>query len=115
MILWVAIGGFFGAISRFWISQLCKKIIKSSFPYATFLVNILGSFGLGFIIGVDIHKSMLALIGVGFFGAFTTFSTFKLETIQLRKKKRIMISYLMLSYAIGLIAAFVGLILGRQF
>jgi len=115
MILWISIGGFFGAISRYGISQVCKKKLTSSFPYGTFIVNIIGSFGLGLLVSLSVSQNVLALLGVGFFGAFTTFSTFKLENIKLLKKKKMMLLYLMFSYGIGLMVAFIGLMIGSHF
>lgn len=111
----VAIGGFFGAMSRFGISRLFKKYYLSDFPYATLFVNLAGSFLLGYVIGSDIPEPGILLIGTGFLGSFTTFSTFKLENIQLHanKKWKPLITYLLLSYTIGILFAFLGMALGR--
>ena len=84
--LLVATGGFFGAITRFAISNWFKRT-KTSFPIATFLINITGAFLLGYIIGNGVTTGWQLLLGTGFMGAFTTFSTFKLESIQLFNRK----------------------------
>ncbi|MDA1679767.1 MULTISPECIES: fluoride efflux transporter CrcB [unclassified Bacillus cereus group] len=112
--LLVATGGFFGAITRFAISNWFKKINKTSFPIATFLINITGAFLLGYIIGNDVTTSWQLLLGTGFMGAFTTFSTFKLESIQLfnRKNFGILFLYLSATYMIGILFAFLGMKLG---
>ncbi|MDH4423198.1 MULTISPECIES: fluoride efflux transporter CrcB [Bacillus] len=112
--LLVATGGFFGAITRFAISNWFKKRNTTSFPIATFLVNITGAFLLGYIIGAGITTDWQLLLGTGFMGAFTTFSTFKLETFQLlnRKKFGILLIYLSATYMIGIIFAFLGMKLG---
>jgi fluoride exporter len=111
----VAIGGFFGAISRFLINRLFKRYFTSDFPCATLFVNLVGSFLLGYVIGTDMSEPGILLLGTGFLGSFTTFSTFKLENIQLHaeKKWKSMISYLLLSYTLGILFAFFGMIIGR--
>ncbi|PEC21510.1 fluoride efflux transporter CrcB [Bacillus cereus] len=112
--LLVATGGFFGAITRFAISNWFKERNKTSFPLATFLINITGAFLLGYIIGKGITTSWQLLLGTGFMGAFTTFSTFKLESIQLfnRKNYRVLLLYLSTTYIIGITFAFLGMKLG---
>ncbi|MBF7151590.1 MULTISPECIES: fluoride efflux transporter CrcB [Bacillus] len=112
--LLIAIGGFFGAITRFAISNWFKKRNKTSFPIATFLINITGAFLLGYIIGNGVSTSWQLLLGTGFMGAFTTFSTFKLESVQLfnRKSFGILFLYLSATYTIGILFAFLGMQLG---
>ena len=87
--LLVATGGFFGAITRFAISNWFKRRNKTQFPLATFLINITGAFLLGYIIGNGVTTGWQLLLGTGFMGAFTTFSTFKLEAVQLLNRKNI--------------------------
>ncbi|MGE6260397.1 fluoride efflux transporter CrcB [Heyndrickxia sporothermodurans] len=110
----VGIGGFFGAISRFAVSQLGKKRYTSPFPIATFIVNLVGSFLLGYIYGSEIGGNLTLFFGTGFMGAFTTFSTFKLEStlLLLNKKLIILLLYLGLSYTFGILLAFFGMKLG---
>ncbi|PGZ10219.1 fluoride efflux transporter CrcB [Bacillus cereus] len=112
--LLVATGGFLGAITRFAISNWFKERNKTSFPLATFLINMTGAFLLGYIIGKGINTSWQLLLGTGFIGAFTTFSTFKLESIQLfnRKNYRVLLLYLSTTYIIGITFAFLGMKLG---
>lgn len=111
----VAVGGFLGAIARFWVSNWIKRKVPSSFPIATLIVNLVGSFLLGLIIGVNLEHSLQLLLGVGFMGAFTTFSTFKLENIQLHaeKKWKTLMLYLGLSYTFGMFLAFIGIQIGK--
>ncbi|MBM7651036.1 fluoride efflux transporter CrcB [Neobacillus cucumis] len=113
-IAWVAIGGFFGAISRFGLSTLIKGKYPTTFPFATLLINLLGSFLLGIIVGGNLGNSLRLLLGTGFMGAFTTFSTFKLETIQLhiQRKWNVMILYIASSYLFGILLAFLGIHFG---
>jgi len=84
----VAFGGATGASLRFFISQLILNWLGKGFPFATLVVNISGSLIMGFLYGlieqgnleVHIYRT---LIGIGFLGAFTTFSTFSLDTLLL--------------------------------
>ena len=84
----VALGGACGASLRFYISQLVLNWLGKGFPFATLMVNIVGSFTMGLlyqlieqnILSVNVHRT---LIGVGFLGAFTTFSTFSLDSLLL--------------------------------
>ncbi|PEX84060.1 fluoride efflux transporter CrcB [Bacillus cereus] len=110
----VATGGFFGAITRFAISNWFKNNYPTAFPIATFLINIIGAFLLGYIIGVGISTGWQLLLGTGFMGAFTTFSTFKLESIQLFKRKKFgtFLIYISTTYIVGILFAFLGMKLG---
>jgi len=84
----VAIGGACGASLRFYISQLVLNWLGKGFPFATLMVNIIGSFVMGLlyqlieheILTISVHRT---LIGIGFLGAFTTFSTFSLDSLLL--------------------------------
>lgn len=85
----VAIGGFFGAILRFKISHWIQKKLKQEKFIATFLVNIIGSFLLGIFVGGAYIDFIAQLIAIGFLGAFTTFSTFSFEVVQLLEARRV--------------------------
>lgn len=79
-VLLISIGGAVGAVLRYVVGQL---IGNTSFPWATLVVNTLGSFILGSVIfGVD-DSNILLLVSVGFCGAFTTFSSFSFQTVSL--------------------------------
>ncbi|KGP91620.1 chromosome condensation protein CrcB [Pontibacillus chungwhensis BH030062] len=85
MFAYVAIGGGVGALARFLVSEVGNP--KGSLPYGTWLANILGSLLLGGLVVLRtkhvLPESIWQLAGVGFCGAFTTFSTFGKETITL--------------------------------
>ncbi|REL26832.1 fluoride efflux transporter CrcB [Thalassotalea euphylliae] len=86
--LLVALGGACGASLRFFISQFVLNWLGKGFPFATLIVNISGSFIMGLLYGL-IEQGVMqvaitrTLIGIGFLGAFTTFSTFSLDTVLL--------------------------------
>ncbi|WP_160725971.1 fluoride efflux transporter CrcB [Bacillus sp. USDA818B3_A] len=113
-IVLVAVGGFFGAMSRFGISNFIKSKYSTAFPVATLCINLAGSFLLGFIFGANLDITWRLLLGTGFMGAFTTFSTFKLENIQLHAKKnwKVLVLYTGISYTFGILFAFIGMLLG---
>lgn len=84
----VAIGGALGACCRYGLGEFILHLFGKAFPFATLLVNILGSFVLGVLYGLFLTEHLAvspwkALISIGFLGAFTTFSTFSLDTILL--------------------------------
>lgn len=84
----IAIGGAFGACSRYLISELCVLLLGRSFPYGTLTVNIVGSFIMGLLIAL-FESEVIAtepwrqIIGLGFLGALTTFSTFSMDNVLL--------------------------------
>lgn len=112
--LLVAVGGFFGAMTRYGMSRVINNRFPSAFPFGTFSINLLGSFLLGLLLGGTHNSSITLLLGTGFMGAFTTFSTFKLENVHLRLNKEhgLFVRYLGLSYTMGILLAFIGYTLG---
>lgn len=91
-ILWISAGAILGANARYWIGLWAAQRLGLDFPYGTLLVNTSGSFVLGFLIGIglstgvarfQLSPEMRLLIGVGFLGSYTTFSSFSVETVSL--------------------------------
>lgn len=84
----IAIGGAFGACSRYLISELCVSLLGKAFPYGTLAVNVIGSLIMG-LLAASLQSQYLAaepwrpLIGLGFLGALTTFSTFSMDNVLL--------------------------------
>lgn len=78
----IGAGGAIGSLSR---AAIGRVLHRPGFPYGTLLVNVVGSFSLAVLhsMGDDVHPAVGHLLGVGFCGAFTTFSTFILETVLL--------------------------------
>ena len=115
--LLVAIGGLFGAISRFALSAFIQSKHNRQFPYATFIINLTGSFFLGFLFGRhSLKPEFFFLLGTGFMGAYTTFSTFEFESIELIRKERLLLSitYLISSVIIGVFLAYLGYLIGKS-
>ncbi|WP_066065122.1 fluoride efflux transporter CrcB [Neobacillus soli] len=119
--LFVGIGGIFGAISRFLLGKWITSKSSSSLPFGTWIINISGSFVLGFLavlhLGNGIPDWIWLLCGIGFLGAFTTFSTFGYETIQLLQKRdrRQAVIYVSSSVVLGVLVAWLGGLLGLSF
>jgi CrcB protein len=86
--IFIARGGALGACVRYFLSQLMLQWFGKGFPFGTLLVNIVGSFFLGFLYSLLEHGQLEAAlwrttIGIGFLGALTTFSTFSVDTLML--------------------------------
>jgi CrcB protein len=84
----IAVGGAIGACLRFAISEWMLHLFGRAFPFGTLLVNILGSFVIGLLYGLFITEQLAPnpwriFIGIGVLGAFTTFSTFSMDTVLL--------------------------------
>lgn len=84
----IGVGGFLGTVARFWLTDYISRKTTISFPYGTALVNVLGSFALGFVIALSLRTLVISditreIVAIGFLGAFTTMSTFSYETFRL--------------------------------
>ena len=119
-LLLIALGGALGAISRYGLAQLSINLFGKGFPFGTLIANFVGSFLMGLLFSLIesehlIPQARIAL-GVGFLGAFTTFSTFSLDTILLMQQgdwqKAIM--NVALNLCLSLSAVFIGLWLGAK-
>ena len=115
------LGGAFGAVSRYGVSQLAVQLLGKGFPYGTLMVNVLGSLLMGFLsiyfltkTNVDPMVRMAVL--VGFLGSFTTFSTFSMDTLMLLESGAIAKGFIniALSVCLSLLAVWVGMIIARS-
>jgi CrcB protein len=113
--LWVALGAAVGANARYWLGIFFKaKIGVDGFPWATFTINLLGSFLIGFIALLLVKKGVWEgwhpLVIVGLLGGFTTFSAFSLENLLLIQAGRLaeMVAYSVGSCMAGICLAALG-------
>jgi len=116
----VGLGGFLGAIARFWLGGYVSSKMGSRFPYGTFLINCSGSFLIGFILTLLAERTHWSpnwryLIPIGFIGAYTTFSTFEYETFRVIQDGEFLIAFLnvVLSLFVGFVSVWLGVIVGR--
>ncbi len=118
MTLMVGIGGMLGSMGRYLVYQLFLKLIPGINPLGTLVVNILGSFILGFLIHTTsrMEKDYFLLLTSGFCGGFTTFSTFSVENIHYLTEGNIggSLLYAGLSLFLGIGAAYLGWVLGKN-
>ncbi len=117
----VALGGALGALARFSISTYWLPVIPGKFPWSTILVNIVGSFLIGILYVVIVQKGLWShqwriLLMTGFLGAFTTFSTFSIETVDLIQRSQITLalSYAALSLMGCVAASALGMLLSNR-
>jgi fluoride exporter len=118
MTLLVALGvgllGGLGAIGRFLLDGAVGERISGAFPYGTLAVNLTGAFALGLLSGAALSGQTERLLGTGLVGAYTTFSTWTLESHRLAEagRPRLGVLNLIVSLGLGLGAAWLGQQLG---
>ena len=120
----VGVGGFVGANVRYWLGMWVTQRWGAAFPYATFIINISGSFLIGFLliflmarVRMPQTETLRLLLAVGFLGAYTTFSTFEFETLDLARNGAILRAFVnaLGSLVAGFIAVYLGEAAGRLF
>ena len=117
----IAVGGSLGALARFWVANGVYEVLGRSFPHGTLLVNVSGCFLMGLLTELMLQRFALtseyrAAVLVGFLGAYTTFSTFAIETLYLFEQGEALKALLniLLSVALCLAAVWFGLLWGRK-
>ena len=117
----IAAGGAVGALMRFWVSTGVYNLLGRGFPYGTLVVNVLGSLVMGFLYvllldRMTVAPEVRAALLVGFLGAFTTFSTFSIETLNLLEQADFLKAGLNITISVVacVMACWLGVQLGRQ-
>jgi len=121
-LLWIAIFGAAGTLARYGLQGVVQIRSGSTFPYGTLLINLTGCFFLALIYQLTINRMVISpelriAIGVGFFGGYTTFSSFGWETAKLLEEGAWLPAavYVSVSVVIGLLLSVAGIRLANQF
>jgi CrcB protein len=115
VVLGIGLVGGVGAIARFLLDGVLAGRLGRGFPFGTLAVNLSGAFALGVLIGAALGQGTYRLIGTGLIGAFTTFSTWALESHRLGEDGELRLGVLnfAVSLLLGVTAAWAGRHLGR--
>lgn len=119
-VLLLLAGGAIGTVLRFGVSTWVQRSMLYSFPFGILSVNVIGSFLIGFCWSIAEYTNTSANVRIflftGLFGGFTTFSSFALDTMSLMKTGEYKLAFLniLASNILGLIAVFLGLLLGKN-
>jgi fluoride exporter len=120
---WIAVGSALGGVARYWFSGVVARLIGETFPWGTLVVNVTGSFIIGFFATLTGPDGRLLVPGVarqfvmiGICGGYTTFSSFSLQTLNLATEGEYLYAALniMLSVVLCLIAVWLGSILAAS-
>jgi len=117
----IAAGGATGALMRYWLSNGVYALLGRGFPYGTLTVNVTGSLLMGFIYvfmieRMDISVEWRAGLMIGLLGAFTTFSTFSIETLNLIESGEQLKAAMniLLSVTLCILGCWLGMVVGRN-
>lgn len=120
MLVAIAVGGAIGALGRHFVNVGMGSLLGTGFPWGTLTVNIAGSFLMGVLIHMlavswNVSPEVRALLTVGALGAFTTFSTFSLDVVNMYERDDLFLAgvYIVVSVVASIGALFVGLRLAR--
>lgn len=118
--LYLFLGGGIGTIARYVLSGFVYQWLGTRFPLGTLSVNLSGCFLIGFLAAISEEKFLLSpelriLMGIGFLGGFTTFSTFILETAHLIRDDQVLMAFgnVVLSVCLGFVVFRFGVLLGE--
>ena len=118
----VALGGALGAVARYGVNIGSVQVFGHGFPWATLIVNVLGSFLMGLVIAKfaqadHVSQEMKTFVVTGFLGAFTTFSTFSLDAVTMWERGDLMQAFLYISASVivSIGALFVALWVMKSF
>ena len=115
----ISVGGVLGVNARYWLGVVIERTTGTQFPWATFTINVTGSFAIG-LVSIFLARWLpnphaRLLVVVGFLGGYTTFSSYSYESMRLweRGEHRLCLTYMMGSVAAGFAAVVLGTSLGR--
>ena len=122
--IWIAVGGALGSMARYWFTGVAARLFGETFPWGTLLINIFGSFVIGFFVALTnqetgrylVDPNMRAFVTVGLCGGFTTFSAFSLQTLVLMQEGEWLHAggYILGSVALCLLFVWLGYVLATQ-
>jgi fluoride exporter len=117
----ISLGAVPGALGRYYITELSKKLFGDTFPYGTLIINITGCFCMGFLMTLisgiaNFPTELLLMVATGFLGTYTTFSTYGFDTLILWRNGKVGVTtfYGAGSAIFGLIGVQLGAMLARQ-
>ena len=114
----IGLAGAIGALARYLFGRYIAERASAQFPLGTFLINVTGAFAIGLLFSLASHKllspALQLILATGFLGGYTTFSTMNWEGVQLARggSSRLSVLYFSGSFALGLLAASLGLLVG---
>jgi fluoride exporter len=120
---WIAVGSALGGVSRYWLSGVAARLVGETFPWGTLLINVMGSFVIGFfgtLTGPDgrffVASAGRQFVLVGICGGFTTFSSFSLQTLNLLNDSEWLGAggYVAASVVLCLVAVWAGYVLASS-
>ena len=109
-LVFVGIGGALGSLARYQLGKVITQKSNTTFPIGTFIINITGAILLGIVSRLDVGRNVYLLLGDGFLGAYTTFSTFMYEGFNLFQENEKMnaVTYVLGSLILGVIGYVLG-------
>jgi fluoride exporter len=117
----IAAFGAASAVSRYALDGWITDLTHGQFPWGTFAINVVGAFALGLLVALTTerllpHPNLRIALGIGFLGSFTTFSTYAYESVKLAEDGALGLALVnsVGMVALGLLAAFAGLAIGRM-
>ena len=117
----IGIGGILGANARYVVANWASQRLGADFPYGTLIINVSGSFLLGFFMAFALNRAFLhpnyrLFVATGFCGAYTTFSTFTYESLRLLQDGSFVLGFANMigSLLVGMFAVFLGFVIGKM-
>jgi CrcB protein len=120
--LWIAIGGSLGSLARYWVGTTVAGRLGTKFPYGTLVINITACVIIGLSLAflgkrTELNPAWRYLVPIGFVGAYSTFSTFEWEIFWNLQTGAFLIAalYVVLSFSVGLLGVWCGVMIARAF